>query len=276
MAKRVLGGVTMKLDERSIRSFKKNVDALIYAEGEYAKEDIADFCDEVLKLSNQLVPVDTGTLAESAGYKITKKGNGYSARMGYGVTKNPVNPRTGKRASSYAGEVHENYHFTESDGVKANGQGKFFEKALYQYTEDFYRRNKESLRELLTAPTFTARRGGTKRFKTQESKDKYYAYMNRLSSGFTARHGGRILPYPLNGGKVKTGRVRTFKTAQSVRAKSNKKFSYNENVRGRNYESRGAAARRRAVVAKSKTNKHIEDLKEDFKYAHSKGLIKKY
>lgn len=219
MAKYKGASVTMSVDERSIRSFKRNVDALVSAVGEYAKEDIKDFCEDVLLDANKLVPIDTGTLARSAGYKVTSlgKNKGYSARMGYGIFRNPTNPRTGKPASAYATIVHE-----DLGQAHDNGEAKFFEKALYMHVSEFYRSNKESLQSMLTGPTIKTS-GPSRQFTSEESKEKYLKYMRFKKAGFTAQHKGRILPYPL-GGKVPTGRKTTKKSAQSERAYVHARF----------------------------------------------------
>lgn len=276
------GGVTLKVDERSIRSFKRNIDAVISATGEYAKEELMDFCEDVLSDANEMIPIDTGTAAESAGYKVEKVGEGYKARMGYAIFKDPVNPRTGKKASSYIAEIHENYHFTtpKNGMAKANGQGKFFEKALWLHVGDFYRKTEEALRDILAAPALAARRK-PREFSSPEAKERYLNYQARLHSGFTARHGGKILPYPLNSGKkVPTGRKSTKKTAQSVRGKVRSQFSRDKYRSHNGYQSmaakgqRGsyASAARLNAKSKAKYSKHHEDLMEDFKAAYATHL----
>lgn len=261
--------VTMKVDERSIRSFKRNVDALVSAVGEYAKEDIMDFCEDVLLDANKLVPIDTGTLARSAGYKVTSlgKNRGYSARMGYGIFRNPTNPRTGKPASAYATIVHE-----DLGQAHENGEAKFFEKALYMHVADFYRANKESLQSVLAGPTIRVA-GAPKHFKSEESKEKFLKYMQRQKSGFTAQHKGKILPYPL-GGKVPTGRKTTKKTAQSERAYVNARFQRKKYRAHYAYQNKnnvgsyGSSARYKAVQRKKYGNE--EQMKDRYLDAYAK------
>lgn len=214
MATRKSNGVIMKVDERSIKSFKSKVGSLITAIGDEAEEQLTNFCVDVLTLSNDLVPIDTATLAESADFKVERSQQGYFAKMGYGVIKDPVNPRTGLRASAYAAEVHENYHFTPAPGAIQNGQAKFFETALWQLTGDFFMSTGKALRSVLAAPE--SKISKAKKFKSFTDAKQYIDYAQRASSGFTARHGGKILPYPLNSA-VRTGNRYTSKTAQGSR-----------------------------------------------------------
>ena len=251
MATRRGMSVTMKIDERSLRSFKRNVDALIKAEGKYAWANIKDFCEDVLLSANELVPIDTGTLANSASYRVKKESEGiYSARVGYGITRNPVNPRTGKAAGAYAGTVHESYHFTPFPAygrTNPNGEGKFLEKALYQHSEDFYRRNKESLQTLLAAPQHAV----AANVDLEDSQKYMQPIAVRKHAGFTAQNHGEILPYPLNTGKVTTGRKSTKKNAFTERSRVSKRYSRSNGT----YTERAHTATQKRVTTRYKNSK---------------------
>lgn len=272
MAKYKDATLTMKVDERSIRTFKRNVDAVISAVGEYAKEDIMDFCEDVLYDANLMVPIDTGTLARSAGYKVKSQGKkkGYTARMGYGIFRNPTNPRTGKTASSYAAIVHE-----DMGQAHDNGEAKFFEKALYKHVGAFYRANKESLQSLLVGQQIKAP-GKAATFKSEESKEKFLKYQRWKTSGFTAQHKGKILPYPL-GGKVPTGRKATKKTAHSERTYVSTRFMRKKYRAHYAYQNRntpgsyGSHARYKAHQKKKYGDEEQMKQKYNQAYAESKG-----
>lgn len=288
--KRKLDGVTMSVDMRSIKTFKRNVDALVTATGEFAKEDLMDFCEDVLMSANEMVPIDTGTLADSAGYKVEKHGKGYRARMGYGVVRDKVNPRTGKRASQYAGIVHESYHYTPSyDAPRPNGQGKFFEKALALHTGEFVDKVGDSLRDILQMPKLHPAKLDRK-FKSEESQAKFEEWLARATSGkalgFTARHKGKILPYPLNDSKAakKVKQKKTKKTAQSTRAKVRNKYMRKKqqgvygykNLDGdSNYTTRGSYGTAARVKKTAKKSKHYAEYKEEYNAALAKKIRKK-
>jgi hypothetical protein len=71
---------------------------------------------------------------ESAYYKVTQRsdvgGYSYQGEVGYGGNGDPVNPRTGKRASSYMVDLHENM-----DTPHQNGKAKFLEDPVREYQE---------------------------------------------------------------------------------------------------------------------------------------------
>lgn len=266
MATRNGASVTMKIDERSLRSFKHNVDALIHAEGKYALYNLKDFCEDVLLSANELVPIDTGTLANSASYKVKKESTGvYTARVGYGITRNPVNPRTGKSASAYAGAVHESYHFTpfpDWDRHNPNGEGKFLEKALYQHVEDFYRSNKVSLQTLLASPQHAV----TVNADMEDSKKYIQPIEVRKNSGFTAQNKGEILPFPLIGGSVTTGRKHTKKTAYTERSRVAKRYSRSNGT----YTERAHTSTQKRVSSRY-TNSKKSHRKFDWERAKRRG-----
>ena len=237
--------VAFKVDARSLRSFKRNVDVAIAGVAGCTKESIRDFCNEVLFDAVQLVPIDTGALANSADYEI--KGNkkkGYEARMGFGVGKrNPVNKRTGKKASSYAGAVHENI------GKKhETGQSKFFEQALYQHEQELETKTGKAIRDYLSSEVVEPKGNVPDEDRSAEAARNALA-QSRMAVGFTAQVEGKYLPYPVPKGMIyrkgsqwflnkdfykqqkdtRPKSVRknktTKKTAQTIRSKESARYS---------------------------------------------------
>lgn len=92
-------------------------------------------CQDILQMSNDNVPVDTGTLQSSGFYRVTLRGDVksyvYEGVVGYGGNGDPVNPKTGKHASEYMLEVHEDLSVPHR-----NGSAKFLEKAVKDYAQD--------------------------------------------------------------------------------------------------------------------------------------------
>ena len=213
--------IKFKVDARSLRSFKKNIDVAFQGIAACTKEEIVDFCELVLLDATQLVTIDTGALAHSADFKITgTKKKGFKAKMGYGIGKrNPVNKRTGKKASTYAAAAHEQMkpHY--------NGQSKFFEQALYLHEDELETKTGQSIRKYLSSRVVQPKE------EPGDTNDKYEAQREnvlqaRMNQGFTADVDGKYLPFPVPQGMVfmKGGRYflvrEAFKKQKDRRPKS--------------------------------------------------------
>lgn len=189
--------IKFQVDARSIRSFKKNVDMAFGGIAECTKEEIVDFCEIVLLDATQLVPIDTGALAHSADFKITgSRKKGYKAKIGYGIgRRNPVNKRTGKKAGSYAGAVHEQIrpHY--------NGQAKFFEQALYQHEDELETKTGKNIKKYLSSRVVQPKDD------VANTDDKLEAQREstltaRMNQGFTADVDGKFLEFPVPHGMI--------------------------------------------------------------------------
>lgn len=97
-----------------------------------AEEATRHACQTVEKMTLEQVPKDTKALASSFEYQIEKYGDGFVATLGYGLNGDPVNFKTGKRASEYMLEVHEDLEMPHREG-----KAKFFEDPLREYQEKF-------------------------------------------------------------------------------------------------------------------------------------------
>lgn len=123
-------GVKMTLDaEQFYRSLK------LVARGTGVETALVarEACKAIRKQSLSEVPRDTTTLAHSFSYRVRRHGNDkVTARLGYGLNGDPVNPETGKSASEYMMEVHE-----DLSAYHPVGKAKFFEDPLRDYEQQF-------------------------------------------------------------------------------------------------------------------------------------------
>lgn len=188
--------IRFKVDARSLRSFRKNVSIAGRGVANSTKDGLIEFCEEVLLDSVQLVPIDTGALAQSNDYKITGNASkGYKAKLGYAIGKrNPVNRRTGQRASAYAGTVHEQIIQHE------NGQAKFFEQALYRHEDELETYTGHAIKKYLSSVVVGE---FDSEHDENEGESKRQAIIaGRSQQGFTEQVDGKLLPYPVPDGMV--------------------------------------------------------------------------
>ena len=101
-------------------------------------------CEEIKEMSLEEVPRDTNTLADSFFYEILGRYRNFEAIIGYGGNGDPVNPKTGQRASEYMVVVHE-----DLEAVHPIGKAKFLEDPLRKYQEKYARRVARIIRKEL-------------------------------------------------------------------------------------------------------------------------------
>lgn len=138
-----------EFDYDRLRSFNIKCQASIRNVGRGTKKATIEACEEILKASLEQVPKDTYTLAMSAFYTVARQSGTsdrtyqYEGHVGYGGNGDPTNPKTGRRASDYMVEVHEDlsvFHpvgkakFLE-DPVREYGERKFA-RTVFKYTSD--------------------------------------------------------------------------------------------------------------------------------------------
>lgn len=96
---------------------------------------------EILGESMSQVPKETYTLLMSAYYEVARRSDtalstwAYEAIIGYGGNGDPINPKTGRSASSYMLAVHEDLSATH-----ANGKAKFLEDPVREYAANNFKR----------------------------------------------------------------------------------------------------------------------------------------
>lgn len=121
--------VTFDIDNRSFRNFEVKCEAAINRVGNGSRKALIEACNIISEDSLGQVPRDTDTLAASQFWEIT--GNykvGWEAVIGYGGNGDPVNPKTGLRASSYMLTVHE-----DLSAFHPIGKAKFLEDPVRAY-----------------------------------------------------------------------------------------------------------------------------------------------
>lgn len=120
----------------SLKHFDSRCNAAISKLGNGSRKALIEACDIILDESMMQVPVDTSTLMDSAFYEITGYWRtGWNAVIGYGGNGDPVNPKTGKPASSYMVRVHEDltaYH--------PLGKAKYLEDPVREYARERFPR----------------------------------------------------------------------------------------------------------------------------------------
>lgn len=123
-------------DAASLKNFNNQCNAAISKVGNGSRKALVAACEEILGESMAQVPVDTTTLMLSAFWEVTGNSKtGWNANIGYGGNGDPVNPKTGKPASSYMLAVHEDlsvYH--------PIGKAKFLEDPVREYAKENFPR----------------------------------------------------------------------------------------------------------------------------------------
>ncbi|MNB67615.1 hypothetical protein D3C87_865210 [compost metagenome] len=123
------GRASFKID---YTKFEKNLQVMMRRVERGTKKATIAAAEEIMADSLSQVPRATNTLANSAYYKIIGKSKNFSAELGYGGNKDPVNPKTGRHASEYMVAVHENL-----DAHHPIGNAKFLERPVASYQLKF-------------------------------------------------------------------------------------------------------------------------------------------
>ena len=143
------GTFDFSFDKTSLDNFDAQCQVAISKLGSGSRKALRAACEEILGESMAQVPQDTSTLLLSAFWDITGDyKNGWSAIIGYGGNGDPINPKTGKPASSYMMAVHED--LTAQHPI---GKAKFLEDPVRAYAATNFPRTvfkyaKESLADM--------------------------------------------------------------------------------------------------------------------------------
>lgn len=123
------GSFTFEFDKKSLNQFEANLNVALSKVGNGSRKALVAACEEILEASLAQVPQDTSTLASSAFWEITGHWKtGWNATVGYGGNLDPVNPKTGKPASSYMLAVHE-----DLNAHHPIGKAKYLEDPVRDY-----------------------------------------------------------------------------------------------------------------------------------------------
>ena len=130
--------------------FASSCEAVIRNVGTATRAGTIQACEEILEESLRQVPRDTGTLASTAFYDVTRRAAtkrytyegrvGYAGTVGSGASHDRLNPKSGASVSDYAVRVHEDLSARHLNGGKA----KFLEDPVRQYGHSRFRRVAET------------------------------------------------------------------------------------------------------------------------------------
>lgn len=129
--------VTCNVDFSSIDKVNANLNGIMTNVGKGTKWATEAACKLIYEATIKQVPEDTGTLKNSAFWKVERRtelaASSYRYRgiVGYGGNGDPVNPKTGRPASEYMVVVHE-----DLSAFHAKGKAKFLEDPLREFSEN--------------------------------------------------------------------------------------------------------------------------------------------
>lgn len=135
------GTFNFDFNKKSLDDFEASCEVALRNVGRGTKKATIAACEEILGYSMAEVPKDTYTLLMSAFYNVSRRSDtsvktwAYEAVVGYGGNGDPINPRTGKRASSYMVAVHEDLSV-----VHTTGKAKFLEDPVREYAKENFQR----------------------------------------------------------------------------------------------------------------------------------------
>jgi hypothetical protein len=112
--------------------FERNLEVLLRRVERGTKKATIAAVEEIMADSLKQVPKETATLASSAFSRVIGKSKNFTAQFGYGGNNDPVNPKTGRRASEYMVVVHE-----DLSAKHTNGNAKFLERPVASYQLKF-------------------------------------------------------------------------------------------------------------------------------------------
>lgn len=127
---------SFSFDKSSLNKFNAQCNAAISKVGTGSRKALVAACEEILGNSMAQVPLDTSTLMLSAYWEVTGDWrSGWNADVGYGGNGDPINPKTGKPASSYMVAVHED--LTANHPI---GKAKFLEDPVKEFARENFPR----------------------------------------------------------------------------------------------------------------------------------------
>lgn len=127
---------TFNFSSKSLREFEGSCNVAISKVGNGSRKALVQACNDILDESLKQVPVDTSTLMLSAFWEVNGHyKTGWDAVVGYGGNGDPVNPKTGKPASSYMLAVHE-----DLNAHHPMGKAKFLEDPVRAYAKENFPR----------------------------------------------------------------------------------------------------------------------------------------
>lgn len=124
------------------KEFNKSLKVLMHHVENGTKKATVEAIEEIYIESLYEVPRDTDTLYKSAYYEVRGSSPQFEGYVGYGGNKDPVNPRTGERASEYMVAVHED--LTARHPI---GKAKFLEDPVRRYQSKYGAKAAKTIRK---------------------------------------------------------------------------------------------------------------------------------
>lgn len=128
------------------KKFATSVEAVIRNVGRATKSATTQACQEILEESLAQVPRETGTLASTGFYEVSRRLAtksytyegvvGYAGMAGSGASRDRLNQASGAWVSDYAARVHEDLSAEHPNGGKA----KFLEDPVREYGDKHFKR----------------------------------------------------------------------------------------------------------------------------------------
>lgn len=193
--------IDFNISQTELGKFRTSCEAAIRNVGSGTKAAATEAGIAIMNDSLRQVPVDTGTLQNSAYLGVSRREDiasyRYGAVLGYGepegigahvdlgplewymVPNNGVNPRNGFQASTYAGRVHEDLDMPHSNGGKAKfledpvrnwASGKFARTAMTYWRQAIETVNRGAFRPIYRFSRFTGR------FKFEQRRETHYKF----------------------------------------------------------------------------------------------------
>lgn len=159
--------IAFRIGSESVNKFVGSCEATIRNVGRATRTGTEQACKDILNDSLAQVPRNTGTLASTGFYEVTRRTDikgytyegtiGYAGMTGKGAKHDAVNSRTGAAASTYAVVVHENLF-----AIHPVGKAKFLEDPVRSYGSVRFKRVAEThWKSALRQANSRSSRGGT-------------------------------------------------------------------------------------------------------------------
>lgn len=135
------GTIDFKFPKNELQKFEATCQIAIRNVFRGTKKATTAACQEILGNSMAQVPKETYTLLMSAYYEVSRRQDtalttwAYEAIIGYGGNGDPINPKTGRPASSYMLAVHE-----DLTAHHPTGKAKFLEDPVREYAANNFKR----------------------------------------------------------------------------------------------------------------------------------------
>lgn len=149
------GSLHFDFDRKSLDKFDATCQATIQNVFRGTKKATIAACETIINESRKQVPKDTTTLQQSSYYKVSRRTGtaatywAYKGELGYGGNGDPINPKSGRPASSYMVAVHEDLSVNHP-----TGKAKFLEDPVRDYAnKNFARAVIKHIKEALASVT---------------------------------------------------------------------------------------------------------------------------